>query len=280
MSLWAMMRVGSVTPHTSAGSRPLLAGSAACTPTNLKSGRPMSTRKAWTPTLPVENWTTLRTVSVTWPTPSPRLSREPRACRDLNCWSAIPFPSACDHLTATTDLSQSEFSFDEGVRRKITAMSVVDRPSAREIRRLQTGERRMGAAIAEFKRAGMADADVGAIVAAAGVAHGTFFFHFPTKEHVLLELERREEERMAKQLAQFLKSKHDLASTLNEAVRMVVGLERRLGDLLFKNFLALHFSPTRPPAEDGGDHPLIVAVAQEIADAQERGEADPEVNPM
>ncbi len=63
------------------------------------------------------------------------------------------------------------------------------KPSAREARRLQTRERILGAAIAEFKRSGMAGADVGAIVTAAGVAHGTFFFHFPTKEHVLLELE-------------------------------------------------------------------------------------------
>jgi len=81
----------------------------------------------------------------------------------------------------------------------------------------------MGAAIAEFKRAGMAQADVSAVVAAAGVAHGTFFFHFPTKEHVLLELERREEDRMVKQLAQFLKSEHDLPAVLREAVRLVLG---------------------------------------------------------
>ncbi|MGV0602362.1 TetR/AcrR family transcriptional regulator, partial [Mycolicibacterium pulveris] len=52
-------------------------------------------------------------------------------------------------------------------------MAVVDKPSAREAKRLQTRERLMGAAIAEFKRSGMAEADVGAIVAAAGVAHGT-----------------------------------------------------------------------------------------------------------
>src|SRR4051794_41736327 len=69
--------------------------------------------------------------------------------------------------------------------------------SARETRRLQTRQRILGAAIAEFKRSGMAGADVGAIVAAAGVAHGTFYFHFPTKEHVLLELESREERRVA-----------------------------------------------------------------------------------
>lgn len=159
-------------------------------------------------------------------------------------------------------------------------MAVAERLSAREAKRLQTRERLMGAAIAEFARAGMAEADVGSIVAAAGVAHGTFFFHFPTKEHVLLELERREEDRIAKQFAQFLKAKHDLAGALNEAVRLVVGLERRLGDRLFNDFLALHFSQTRPQTEDGRDHPLIVLVAEEIAGAQQRGETDRDANPM
>jgi AcrR family transcriptional regulator len=159
-------------------------------------------------------------------------------------------------------------------------MATLDKPSAREAKRLQTRERLMGAAVAEFKRSGIAEADVGAIVTAAGVAHGTFFFHFPTKEHVLLELEHREEARIAKQMGRFLDSRPDLAATLREAVRLVVGLERRLGDPLFKDFLALHFSQTRPPAEDGNDHPLIVAVAQEIERAQQRGEVDPDVNPM
>jgi AcrR family transcriptional regulator len=136
----------------------------------------------------------------------------------------------------------------------------------------------MGAAIAEFKRSGMADADVGAIVSAAGVAHGTFFFHFPTKEHVLLELERREEERIAKQLGQFLASTSDLPSVLAEAARLIIGLERRLGSILFKEFLALHFSQTRPAAEDGRDHPIIVLVAQQIEVASSRGDIDPDVN--
>src|ERR1700716_4133916 len=102
-------------------------------------------------------------------------------------------------------------------------MAVVDGRSAREAKRLQTRERLRGAAIAEFKRAGMTQADVSAIVAAAGVAHGTFFFHFPTKEHVLLELERREEERIVKQFGQFLETKRDLRSVLDEAVRLVMG---------------------------------------------------------
>ncbi|AFM15924.1 transcriptional regulator [Mycolicibacterium chubuense NBB4] len=152
--------------------------------------------------------------------------------------------------------------------------------TAREAKRLQTRERLMGAAIAEFSRAGMADADVGAIVASAGVAHGTFFFHFPTKEHVLLELERREEDRMAKRFATFTKTHQDLPSALREAVRLIMGLERRLGALLFKDFLALHFSPTRPPAEHGDDHPLIVLVADRIDAARQRGEIDADVTAM
>jgi AcrR family transcriptional regulator len=158
-------------------------------------------------------------------------------------------------------------------------MAVVDKPSARDAKRLQTRERLMGAAIAEFKRTGLAAADVGAIVTAAGVAHGTFFFHFPTKEHVLLELERREEERIAKQLDRYVGSKRDLSSTLEEAVSLVVGLERRLGAVLFKDFLALHFSQTRP-TDESKEHPVIVTVAGEIEDARGRGHVDADVNPM
>jgi AcrR family transcriptional regulator len=158
-------------------------------------------------------------------------------------------------------------------------MAVVDKPSAREAKRLQTRERLMGAAIAEFKRSGIAEADVGAIVTAAGVAHGTFFFHFPTKEHVLLELEQREEERIAKQLGRYVDSKRNLSATLSEAVRLVVGLERRLGAVLFKDFLALHFSQTRP-VDESKEHPVIVLVAKEIENAQARGQVDPDVNPM
>src|SRR5690348_9091397 len=158
-------------------------------------------------------------------------------------------------------------------------MAVADRPSARETKRLQTRERLMGAAIAEFKRTGMADADVGSIVTAAGVAHGTFFFHFPTKEHVLFELERREEERIAKQLDRYLDASHDLTAILKEAVRLILGLERRLGASLFKDFLALHFSQTRP-GDESKEHPVIVRVAQEIERAQQLGRVAPEVIPV
>jgi TetR/AcrR family transcriptional regulator, repressor for uid operon len=150
--------------------------------------------------------------------------------------------------------------------------------TARQVRRRQTRQRVLGAAIAEFKRSGMAGADVNAIVAAAGVAHGTFFFHFPSKEHVLLELEFHEEARIAAEFARFIESTHELAETLKEVVRLVAGLEQRLGPLLFKELLALHFSPTRPNKDDWSDHPVIVLLVDEIERARGAGAVHPEVD--
>jgi AcrR family transcriptional regulator len=126
----------------------------------------------------------------------------------------------------------------------------------------------------------MAAADTAAIVSAAGVAHGTFFFHFPTKEHVLLELERREEERIATELNRFFARPHSVRDTLAETLRVLVKLERRLGNRLFKDFLALHFSTSRPPTEEWTYHPVIVAVIEELQRARDRGEIPAEVDVM
>ena len=125
----------------------------------------------------------------------------------------------------------------------------------------------------------MAVADVGAIVDAAGVAHGTFFFHFPTKEHVVLELESREESRIAAELARFLPSSPGLAAMLTKVMELVISVEHRLGGLLFKDVLALHFSPSRPRQDEvWTDHPVIVLLVKEIDRAREAGEAHPDVD--
>jgi AcrR family transcriptional regulator len=150
--------------------------------------------------------------------------------------------------------------------------------TAREVRRRQTRERILGAAIVEFTRSGMIRADVNTIVATAGVAHGTFFFHFPSKEHVLLELESREEARIATELAKYLEDAHGLAAVLTQVVELVAGLEQRLGPVLFKQLLALHFSPTRPTKDDWSDHPVIVLLVDAIERARGDGEVHPEVD--
>ncbi len=154
-------------------------------------------------------------------------------------------------------------------------------PTSREEQRLATRERLFDAAVVEFKKTGVGDADVGAIVRAAGVAHGTFFFHFPTKEHVLAELSHREELRMTEHLERFLRAPRDLKSTLNEVLRLAANLERRLGTVLFNDTVALYFSPKRPELSLWPDHPLIARVIVEFQKARDRGEIrnDPEIDP-
>jgi AcrR family transcriptional regulator len=149
---------------------------------------------------------------------------------------------------------------------------VNEKPRGRQARRLETRQRVYDAAMAEFRRSGVADADVGAIVSAAGVARGTFYFHFPTKEHVLEEVERNLVVRLANDLARFVANAPDLWSTLSEVVRLVLAAESRLGPRLFRDVLALHFSQTRPPGfGKATDHPLVRLVAKEVERAQQQG---------
>jgi len=153
-----------------------------------------------------------------------------------------------------------------------------DTPNGREAQRRRTRERVLDAAIVEFKRAGTAAADINAVVDAAGVARSTFYFHFPTREHVLLELIRREEARVARELGIFLDAPRDLPAVLNEIVRLVVDLEDRWGSALFRDVIGLYFSPTRPEDDQWTDHPTIVLLAAEITRARSRGQTYSEVD--
>ena len=159
-----------------------------------------------------------------------------------------------------------------------------DKPNGRDAQRQETRQRVYTAAVAEFRRVGMAAADVSVIAKEAGVARGTFYFHFPTKEHVLAELERHEEARQAAQLARFLARPHDLAGALAEVVRLMALMERRVGRVLFREMLALHFSPNRPDVlpgtEQWADYPMMALVVRAIGLARDRGETYPEADAL
>jgi AcrR family transcriptional regulator len=141
----------------------------------------------------------------------------------------------------------------------------------REAQRLKTRARVFDAAVAEIERSGLAGADVAAIAAAAGVVRGTFYFHFPTKEHVLVELERAEEVKMVASLETRVSRSGDLMSMLTRLVRQVFAAERRLGPVVFRDMLGLHFSATRPVEDELGEHPLAGFVIAAIAEAQAAG---------
>jgi AcrR family transcriptional regulator len=142
----------------------------------------------------------------------------------------------------------------------------------REAQRLATRARVFDAALAEIGRSGLAGADVAAIATAAGVVRGTFYFHFPSKEHVLAELERAEEAKIVSKLGIEMTQPGDLIAMLSLLIRQVLAAERRLGPVVFRDMLGLHFSATRPVEDELTEHPLAQYLIDVFASAQAAGQ--------
>ena len=143
---------------------------------------------------------------------------------------------------------------------------------------MKTRARLFDAALAEIGRCGLAGADVSAIANTAGVVRGTFYFHFPTKEHVLVELQRNEEVRIVAELNHAQAEPDDLSSVLSQLVRHVIAAERRLGPMVFRGMLGLHFSAARPAEDQLSEHPLAEFVIAAITDARAAGRVPAEAN--
>lgn len=129
--------------------------------------------------------------------------------------------------------------------------------------------------MAEIGRHGLAGADVSAIAGAVGVARGTFYFHFPTKEHVLVELERNEETRIVGELGP---AEGELTTVLAQLVHHVLSAKHRLGATVFRDMLGLHFTSTRPAEDELAQHPLLQFLPEVISRAQHRGQVSPELD--
>lgn len=149
-------------------------------------------------------------------------------------------------------------------------------PSTREARRLETRARLFDAALAEISSRGLAAADVSAIAAAAGVVRGTFYFHFPSKEHVLVELERNEEIRMVAELGT---AGGDLVTVLSRLVDRILEAESRLGTVVFRDMLGLHFASARPADDELAAHPVLEFLVGVIARAQQAQHVSADADP-
>lgn len=110
-------------------------------------------------------------------------------------------------------------------------MTRTKRPNTRELQRQDTFNRVFEAALSEFRRAGVEQATVSGICLRAGVAKGTFFFHFPTKDHVLLARQQRISEAMARRIASELNGIRDARVFLRRLTAIVLEEHRAVGDL-------------------------------------------------
>jgi AcrR family transcriptional regulator len=145
-------------------------------------------------------------------------------------------------------------------------------PGRRERQVDSTRARLFEAALAEFRRVGFARANVARIAREAGVSRPSFYFHFPTKEHVLLELQFLEERVLAARLGRA----RGLREALDELAEGVIELEARLGDSgLFRDMFSIY---ARRPAElaiDEQPFPTVAALTLHFVEAAARGELRP-----
>jgi len=90
---------------------------------------------------------------------------------------------------------------------------------------------------------------------------------------VLVELELAEEANIVANIAAKPNATDDLMSVLTSLVRQVLAAEQRLGPVVFRGMLGLHFSATRPVDDGPTEHPLAQFVITAIANAQAAGRA-------
>jgi AcrR family transcriptional regulator len=148
----------------------------------------------------------------------------------------------------------------------------------RDLQRAATRARLFDAAVEEFRRRGFTDAEVAAIADAAEVSRGSFYFHFPSKEHVLAELGRVEERRMVDELETLLMSSSDLAGILSALVEAVTATEHRLGAALMRDLLAQYFWSSTLGPEAIADHPLVEFVIAAFSRAAGRAEVAADID--
>ena len=142
-------------------------------------------------------------------------------------------------------------------------------PSPREQQREETRRRLFEAAIDEFKREGFDRASVAAIAKRAGVSRPSFYFHYPTKDHVLLDLQWSMEVAMVERVREHAR----LAPAMRAFVDGLIESEERLGDpALFRDMTRVY--ARRPEGVSLGDQPfpLVFELGRRFAEAAQSGE--------
>ncbi len=162
-----------------------------------------------------------------------------------------------------------------------TAVSPFDRAGAREQKRQRTRRRLYEEAVAEFSRVGFGAASVAEIARAAGVSRPAFYFHFPTKEHVLLEMQWHKE----LEVVDALDGCDTLADTLMTlADAIVTGIESVEGPGVARDMMSIYARRPEWLPLDEQPFPLARLVERRFAEGAARGELreglDPETAPL
>lgn len=132
---------------------------------------------------------------------------------------------------------------------------------------VRTREQLFEAALAEFRRVGVEAASIGRIASRAGTSRASFYFHYPCKEAVLLDLQWRVEN----DLVERIRRRAGLRDALDALIDALIEAEAELapGDLL-RDMLSVYIR--RPAGLDLAEQPfpLMMEIGRRFAAASQR----------
>lgn len=130
---------------------------------------------------------------------------------------------------------------------------------------VRTRELLFAAALAEFRRVGVEAAGIGEIARRAGTSRASFYFHYPCKEAVLLDLQWR----MEHEIVERVRDEHTLRGALAAIIDGLIEAQATLasGDLL-RAMVSVYIR--RPPGLDLAEQafPLMMQVGRRFAAAK------------
>ena len=129
---------------------------------------------------------------------------------------------------------------------------------------VRTREQLFVAALAEFRRVGVEAASIGEIARHAGTSRASFYFHYPCKEAVLLDLQWRLENTMVERV----RGERTLRAALAALIDSLIETQERLapGDLM-RDMLSVYIR--RPTGLDLAEqpYPLMMEIGRRFAAA-------------
>lgn len=140
----------------------------------------------------------------------------------------------------------------------------------RDRQREETRRRVFEAALAVFRQDGVAECRIDDIAALAGVSRGTFYFHFPTKDDVLVELMRLGGEAVANTVATL--PDEAALQTVFEALAQALSDQWQGDARILPDLATVALKQTSAQLGDPESNPLRAELAHRFRLGVERGE--------
>lgn len=141
----------------------------------------------------------------------------------------------------------------------------------RDRQREETRQRLYETSLQVFRARGVAQASIEEIASAAGVSRGTFYFHYPTKEDVLLQLLQESQQGMATSL-ESISEEARLADVLDAVADLLAEQWRGDAPLLASIGMVALTRAATDLANLDAIHPVHGALSPRFARAAVRGE--------